>query len=82
MKYGQTVEWSENRKGVLCRFAGKVLDVIPAGEPISERSVVIARKIKVNRSDISVYDRVLVEVEGARGNSRYRAPRLAKIRRI
>jgi len=82
MKYGQIIEWMGSKNGVACRFSGKVLDVIPAGEAISESTVAKERKIIVSQSDISIYDRVLAETRGEQGNVRYHAPRLAKIRRI
>lgn len=81
MQYGQIVEWVNKRNGVPYWHTGKVLDVIPAGDALSERPYMKHFRT-LGAHDISIYDRVLVEVNERHGRRRYYAPRLAKIRAV
>lgn len=60
-------------------MVGRVVDVIPAGEYVSDREAVQAAGVKISRDkDASRYDRVLVEVTSGMVK-KYFLPRLAKV---
>lgn len=82
MKYGQIVEWVDKKDGIPYWHTGKVLDIIPAGESLKDRESIKERRILVGKGDISIYDRLLVEVNERHGKQRYHTPRLAKIRAL
>lgn len=82
MKYGQLVTWMGNRRGQSYRYVGIALDVIMAGEYLSDSKVVKEKGLKVKpENETSLYDRVLVYVSDRRNGLRgYFTPRLAKVR--
>lgn len=82
MKYGQIVEWIEKKNGISHWYTGKVLDLIPAGESLKDLPLIKERKILIAKGDISIYDRLLVEVNERSGRRGYYTPRLAKIRSV
>lgn len=84
MKYGQLVTWMGKRRGISYRYAGIALDVIMAGDSLSDSPVVKERRLRIRPEDeTSLYDRVLVEVNDRRNGLRgYFTPRLAKIKAV